>query len=118
MDGPERGGEEARSRAAQEQQCQFVYQPYVHGVQNEIYNVISRGIRAVPQHRVIEEEGQSRHRAVEAISGLRPPIIFGQDGLDIVRGDRLHACVGGDDGLRVLRQTEAEGIGVCRQRDE
>jgi len=80
--------------------------------------VISAGVGAVAQHRIIEQQRESGDRAIEAVASLGPPVVFSQDEFEIFGGDGLQARILRDDGFGILRQSEAEGIGVRRQRDE
>ena len=80
--------------------------------------MISAGVGAVAQHRIIEQQRESGDRAIEAVASLGPPVVFSQDEFEIFGGDGLQARILRDDGFGILRQSEAEGIGVRRQRDE
>lgn len=58
-------------------------------VQNEIDPVITFRALRVPEHRVVEEKGQNRQRAVEASFDCGPPISVSEDQPDIPEGSHV-----------------------------
>jgi len=58
-------------------------------VQNEIDPVIAFRAIPVPEHRIVEEKGQNRERAVEAGFDCGPPIGVPEDQPDIPEGSRV-----------------------------
>ena len=113
-----RGQQAGPRNLSQQQQSQEVNQGDVDGMQSEIHPVIAGRVRAVAQHRVVEQKRERGERPVESRGDAGIPVFFGEDLPDVGGSHGSYARVLLDGDPVVERETGLKRVGVGQQGGE
>jgi hypothetical protein len=110
--------EERRPEQPAQPQRERVNQKGVAAVQEQVDGVIAGTLAFAAKDGIVEQIGERRDRPVQAAFGMWPPVRVAKDQVDVVGGGLSNAGIFEKEGLVLVNEAGAEGVGIREQSKE